>query len=86
MTAAHTYGASLRAVSNWVRLDRRGGLRALLLKRRGRRVGGGLLRERRATRIRALMGLRSDYVTGRSYAPWAKFPSLGRPASASAAT
>ena len=53
--AARTFGASLRAVSNWVRLDRRGGLRALTLKRRGRRVGGGLLNEKRAARIRALI-------------------------------
>jgi transposase len=53
--AARTYGASLRAVSNWVRLDRTGGLRALTLKRRGRRVGGGYLSETRAARIRALI-------------------------------
>lgn len=53
--AARTYGASLRAVNNWVRLDRRGGLRALTLKRRGRQVGGGLLNEKRAARIRALI-------------------------------
>jgi transposase len=53
--AARTYGASLRAVSNWVRLDRTGGLRALRLKRRGRRGGGGLLNEKQATRIRALI-------------------------------
>lgn len=53
--AARTYGASLRAVSHWMRLDRRGGLRALMLKRRGRRVGGGLLNEKRAGRIRALI-------------------------------
>jgi transposase len=37
--AARTYGASLRAVSNWVQLDRR----------------GGLLNEKRAARIRALI-------------------------------
>lgn len=53
--AARTYGASLRAVSNWVRLDRKGGLRALTLKRRGRRIGGGLLNEKQAARIRALI-------------------------------
>lgn len=53
--AAQTYGASLRAVSNWVRLDRRGGLRALRLKRRGRPAGGGLLKEKQAARIRALI-------------------------------
>lgn len=53
--AARTYGASLRAVSHWVRLDRKGGLRALRLKRRGRRVGGGLLNEKQAARIRGLI-------------------------------
>lgn len=53
--AARIYGASLRAVSNWVRLDRTGGLRALTLKRRGRRVGGGYLSATRAARIRALI-------------------------------
>lgn len=53
--AARTYGASLRAVNHWVRLDRRGGWRALTLKRRGRRVGGGLLNEKQATRIRTLI-------------------------------
>ena len=53
--AARTYGASLRAVSAWVRLDRTGGLRALRLTRRGRRVGGGLLNAKQATRIRALI-------------------------------
>lgn len=54
--AARTYGASLRAVSTWVRLDRRGGRRALTLKRRGRRIGGGLLTAKQAARIRALIG------------------------------
>lgn len=53
--AARIYGASLRAVCNWVRLDRTGGLRALTLKRRGRRVGGGSLSETRAARIRVLI-------------------------------
>lgn len=53
--AASTYGASLRAVSTWVGLDRTGGLRALTLKRRGRRVGGGYLSGTRASRIRALI-------------------------------
>jgi len=53
--AARTYGASLRAVSHWVRLARTGGLRALTLKRRGRRVGEGLLNEKQAARIRALI-------------------------------
>lgn len=53
--AAQTSGASLRAVSHWGRLDRKGGLRALTLKRRGRRVGGGLLNEKQAARIRGLI-------------------------------
>jgi transposase len=53
--AARTYGASLRAVSNWVRLDRTGGLRALRLKRRGRRAGGGLLNKQQAAHIRGLI-------------------------------
>jgi len=52
--AARTFGASLRAVSKWMRLDREGGLRALKLKRRGRRPGGGRLNATQATRIRAL--------------------------------
>jgi len=41
--AARTFGASLRAVSKWRRLDRDGGLRALTLKRQGRRPGQGRL-------------------------------------------
>jgi len=53
--AARTYGASLRAVSHWVRLDRTGGLRALRLKRRGRRVGGGLLNATQAARLHAII-------------------------------
>ena len=53
--AAQTSGASLRAVSHWGRLDRKAGLRALTLKRRGRRVGGGLLNEKQAARIRGLI-------------------------------
>ncbi len=55
VAAARTFGASLRAVSKWVGLDRAGGLRALTLKRRGRRVGGGCLSGKRAERIRALI-------------------------------
>jgi len=51
--AARTFGASLRAVSKWRRLDREGGLRALTLKRRGRRPGEGRLSAMRAKRIRA---------------------------------
>ena len=53
--AARTFGASLRAVSKWRRLDREGGLRALTLKRRGRRPGEGRLSAQRAGRIRALI-------------------------------
>lgn len=53
--AARTFGASLRAVSKWMRLDREGGLRALKLKRRGRRPGEGRLNAKRAERIRALI-------------------------------
>lgn len=53
--AARTFGASLRAVSKWMRLDREGGLRALTLKRRGRRPGEGRLNAKRAGRIRSLI-------------------------------
>lgn len=53
--AARTFGASLRAVSKWRRLDREGGLRALKLKRRGRRPGEGCLSVKRAERIRTLI-------------------------------
>lgn len=53
--AARTFGASLRAVSKWMRLDREGGLRALKLKHRGRRPGEGRLSAKRASRIRALI-------------------------------
>lgn len=53
--AARTFGASLRAVSKWRRLDREGGLRALKLRRRGRRPGGGRLNARQAERIRAML-------------------------------
>lgn len=53
--AAHTFRASLRAVSTWRRLDREGGLRALTLKRRGRRPGEGRLNAKRAARIRSLI-------------------------------
>jgi transposase len=53
--AARTVGASLRAVSKWRRLDREGGLRALTLKRRGRRLGEGRLSAPRAARIRTLI-------------------------------
>lgn len=53
--AARTFGASLRAVSKWRRLDREGGLRALTLKRRGRRPGEGRLSGTRAARIRSMI-------------------------------
>ena len=53
--AARTFGASLRAVSKWMRLDREGGLRALTLKRRGRRPGEGRLSAQRAGRIRSMI-------------------------------
>jgi transposase len=53
--AARTFGASLRAVSKWRRLDREGGLRALTLKRRGRRPGEGRLSAKRAGRIRSMI-------------------------------
>ena len=53
--AARTFGASLRAVSKWMRLDRNGGLRALTLKRRGRRPGQGCLSAKRAERIRSMI-------------------------------
>jgi transposase len=53
--AARTFGASLRAVSKWMRLDREGGLRALKLKRRGRRPGEGRLSAPRAARIRSML-------------------------------
>ena len=53
--AARTFRASLRAVSKWMGLDREGGLRALTLKRRGRRPGEGCLSATRAGRIRAMI-------------------------------
>lgn len=61
--AARTFGASLRAVSKWRQIDREGGLRALTLKRRGRRPGGGHLSPTRAARIRAtIMGKMPDQL------------------------
>ena len=53
--AARTFGASLRAISKWMRLDREGGLRALTLQRRGRRLGQGRLSATRAARIRSMI-------------------------------
>lgn len=53
---AKTYGVSLRAVNQWVAIDKVGGLRALKPKRRGRRLGqGGRLRAAQAQRIRRLI-------------------------------
>jgi transposase len=53
--ASRIFGASLRAVNKWVALDKSGGLRALKLKRRGRRVGEGRLNPAQAKRIRQLI-------------------------------
>lgn len=53
--AARIFGASPRAVNKWMAIDRAGGLRALKLKRRGRRIGSGRLSGKRAERIRALV-------------------------------
>ena len=53
--AARTFGGSLRAVSKWMRFDREGWLRALTLKRRGRRPGEGRLSAKRAECIRSMI-------------------------------
>lgn len=53
--ASRVFGASLRAVSKWMALDRMGGLRALKPKRRGRRAGEGSLNPAQAGRIRQLI-------------------------------
>lgn len=53
--AAEVFGASLRAVSKWMALDRAGGLRALKPKRRGRRAGEGRLTPVQSARIRQLI-------------------------------
>ena len=53
--AAEVFGASLRAVSKWMALDRAGGLRALKPKRRGRRPGEGRLNRTQSARIRQLI-------------------------------
>jgi len=53
--AAEVFGASLRAVSKWMALDRAGGLRALRPKRRGRRAGEGRLGRVQSARIRQLI-------------------------------
>ncbi|MFL9907959.1 IS630 family transposase [Paraburkholderia sp. RL17-337-BIB-A] len=53
--ASRTYGVSLRAVGNWMRLAREGGLRALRQGKRGRRPGSGHLTHTQAVRIRKLI-------------------------------
>ena len=53
--ASKVYGASLRAVSKWMALDRTGGLRALKQKVRGRRAGEGRLQPAQSARIRQLI-------------------------------
>lgn len=53
--ASKVYGASLRAVSKWMALDRAGGLRALKQKPRGRRAGEGRLQPAQSGRIRQLI-------------------------------
>lgn len=53
--AAHTFGVSLRAVSNWMKRLREGGLRSLRPGKRGRRPGSGRLDHRQAVRIRKLI-------------------------------
>jgi transposase len=53
--AARTYGVSLRAVGNWLKLAREGGLRALRPGKRGRRPGSGHLSHRQAVRMRKLI-------------------------------
>ena len=53
--ASRTYGVSLRAVGNWMKLAREGGLRALRQGKRGRRPGSGHLTHTQAVRIRKLI-------------------------------
>jgi transposase len=53
--AARVFGVSLRAANKWFALDKDGGLRALKLKRRGRRSGDGRLNPARAKRIRQMI-------------------------------
>ena len=53
--AARKYQVSVRAVSQWMALDRAGGLKALKARRRGRPAGGGRLNARQAARLRNLM-------------------------------
>lgn len=53
--AAGKYQISVRAVNQWMALDRAGGLKALKAKRRGRPAGGGRLNARQAARLRNLV-------------------------------
>nr|WP_322789350.1 helix-turn-helix domain-containing protein [Paraburkholderia diazotrophica] len=52
---AHTFGASPRAVSNWMKRSREGGLRSLRPCKRGRRLESGRLDHRQTMRIRKLI-------------------------------
>lgn len=53
--AARVFGISLRAANKWMALARAGGLRALKLKRRGRRAGDGRLDRVQSMRIRQMI-------------------------------
>ncbi|MEX3954298.1 winged helix-turn-helix domain-containing protein [Paraburkholderia sp. EG287B] len=53
--AAHTFGVSLRAIGNWMKRSREGGLRSLRPGKRGRWPGSGRLDHRQAVRIRKLI-------------------------------
>jgi transposase len=53
--AGRTFGVSLRAIGNWMKSAREGGLRALRPGKRGRRPGSGHLSHRQAVRIRKLI-------------------------------
>ncbi len=53
--AARVFGVSVRAANKWVALDKDGGLRALKLKRRGRRACEGRLNPARAKQIRQMI-------------------------------
>ncbi|WP_125483317.1 IS630 family transposase, partial [Caballeronia choica] len=53
--AGRTFGVSLRAIGNWMKSAREGGLRALRPAKRGRRPGSGHLSHRQAVRIRKLI-------------------------------
>ena len=53
--AAKRFSVSLRAVNKWVALAKVGGLRALKLRRRGRRPGSGRLTAAQSARMRGLI-------------------------------